>query len=62
MKITQGDITKDFLTKYDGEIAWIRDDYLCLIGYSDDDEVTKILEKVIELKSEMRKEGYIFKA
>ena len=57
---TEG-ITEEFLKKYDGKLAWIRDDYLIMKGYSKGDTL-KILNKVQEVKSSMRKNGHKFEA
>jgi hypothetical protein len=62
MKITKKTITKSFLKKNDGKLVWIRDDYLSMTYLSGDKHVIDILNKVSELKSKMRQDGYIFKS
>lgn len=56
------DITEEFLVENDGKIVWLRDDHLSMRGYSvNAPDTLKLLNKVVELKTEMRKHGYIFK-
>ena len=55
------DITEDFLKNNDGKIVWIRDDYLFMRGLiSDDHDSRKILDKIADLKTTMRKRGHVF--
>lgn len=55
------DITKAFLMIWDGQLVWIRDDYLAMRGYAEG-EGLRVLDRVALLKEEMREEGYIFSA
>jgi hypothetical protein len=53
-------ITVDFLVKYDGIMAWIRDDYLSMRNIDPNPGVVAFLERVAEVKAEAKQKGHVF--
>jgi hypothetical protein len=58
MHITLDMITEEFIATNYQHTVWLGDDYLSMCGILGDDP---ILEKVIELKNKMKREGFDFK-
>jgi len=55
------DITEMVLRENDGVLTWTQDDYLSMRGYAEKDpETLEILDRVAELKQQMREAGYVF--
>lgn len=57
-------VTIEFLRELDGQVAWIRDDYLSMRGICGGDRpnLAKFLDRVAEVKAQAKAEGVVFLA
>lgn len=62
-KLDKSQITPEFLKRADGQLVWIRDDYLSMMGYAHGEpELYAFLEHVELVKRQARESGYEFSA
>lgn len=57
-------ITADFLREFDGQVAWLRDDYLSMhsVSGSSDPKLVQFLDHVAKVKAQAKADGYAFTA